>query len=77
MRFAGDAIRNKGRMGRMGQPESKAKSGSIGDFRIARYTAPGVAPSMNEMPEENIASYTKLAEPEHREPEFRIPEFKA
>lgn len=77
MRFAGEAIRNKGRVGKAQEREYRAKSGSIGDYRIARYAAPGVAPSMNEMPEENITSYTKVTEPEHKEPEFRIPEFKA
>ena len=77
MRFAGEAIRNKGRVGKAQEREYRAKSGSVGDFRIGRYRAPGAASSMSEMPEENIARYTKLAEPEHKEPEFRIPEFKA
>ena len=76
MRFAGDAIRNKGRTGKARAQRGQAKDGSIGDFAF-RYSAPGLPASRAEMPEQNINRYTKTAEPEFRIGEFVIPEFKA
>ena len=75
MRFAGDAIRNKGRTGKARAQRSQAQSGSISDYKY-RYSAPGLPASRAEMPEEDISRYTKLGEPEFRIPDFVIPEFK-
>ena len=81
MRFAGQAIRSAGRQGRFGMPKFRAQSGSISDFS-ARPTVQGLAPSMNQMREENAASYTKTVQPDMSNPPFTIgqfvePEFRA
>ena len=76
MRFAGDAVRNKGRVGKARAQRAQAKDYALGDYTY-RYSAPNLPPSINEMPEENINTYTKTVEPEFVMPRFEIPEFKA
>ena len=74
MRFAGQAIRNAGRQGRMGMPNFRAKSGSIGDFS-APVSIQGLAPSINQMREVNAGSFTKTNEPQHGKAAVVFPEF--
>jgi len=76
MRFAGQAVRSAGRQGRMGMPNFRAQDGSIGDASY-RPQVQGLAVSMNQMPEENAASYTKTAEPVHGKKAVIEPEFRA
>ena len=74
MRFAGQAVRNAGRQGRMGMPNFRAQSGSIGDFS-ARPTVQGLASSMNKMRDVNAGGFTKSAEPTHGKAPVVMPEF--
>ena len=81
MRFAGQAVRNAGRQGRMVMPNFRAQSGSISDFS-ARPTVQGLAPSMNQMRDVNAGGFTKTAEPTRGKapvvfPEFNEPIFRA
>ena len=70
MRFAGQRFR----MGRFTEPHHSAPSGYVPDMNY-RYQAQGLPPSMNQMPEINVARMSKTAEPTHGESEFNIGNF--
>ena len=70
MRFAGQRFR----MGRYTEGDRKSPSGYIPDMNY-RYQAQGLPPSMNNIPEFNVARIAKTGEPTHGEPEFNIGNF--
>ena len=72
MRFAGQRFRAEdGSIGRV--PKESGKYGRQG---MPRYSAPGVPASRNRMPDIDVRSMSKTAEPEFRIGDFSHPEFR-
>ena len=76
MRFAGQAVRNAGRQGRMGMPNFRAEDGAIGDMAY-RPQVQGLEQSINQMPAKVADSWTKTSEPVHGKAPVVEPEFRA